>query len=212
MLKPPMLKHRRTAPRRARRAPRPSRSRNAVVAAVVAFAVSAKGVGFGVDYVSAQVAPAQPYFSTVTAKEVTLRGNVGATISTTPTGDGEVRVLELTGDRLDVRDLAITLPGNAGDGMLTTGGALTTVEGSVKVVATSLTATPTVEGARTVPVTVDLTGDINHVLDQLGIPPAPNAALPDVLMDHLSLTNVTLELANLTADSFEAPVISVGVD
>lgn len=202
-----MIKPRQTAPRR------PSRpSRKAVVAAVTALAVSAKGVGFGVDYVSAQVAPAQPYFSTVTAKEVTLRGNVGATIATTPTGDGEVRVLELTGDRLDVRDLAITLPGNAGDGMLTTGGALTTVEGNVRVVATSLTATPTIEGARTVPVTVDLTGDINHVLDQLGIPPAPDAALPDVLMDHLSLTNVTLELANLTADSFEAPVISVGVD
>ncbi|WP_306507351.1 hypothetical protein [Corynebacterium sp.] len=202
-----MIKPRQTAPRR------PSRpSRKAVVAAVTALAVSAKGVGFGVDYVSAQVAPAQPYFSTVTAKEVTLRGNVGATIATTPTGDGEVRVLELTGDRLDVRDLAITLPGNAGDGMLTTGGALTTVEGNVRVVATSLTATPSIEGARTVPVTVDLTGDINHVLDQLGIPPAPDAALPDVLMDHLSLTNVTLELANLTADSFEAPVISVGVD
>ena len=161
---------------------------------------------------SAQVAPAQPYFSTVTATEVTLRGNVGATISTTSTGDGEARVLELTGDRLDARDLAITLPGNAGDGLLTTDGALTTVEGSVKVVATSLTATPAVEGARTVPVTVDLTGDINHVLDQLGIPPAPDAALPDVLMDHLSLTNVTLELANLTADSFEAPEISVSVD
>ena len=202
-----MIKPRQTAPRR------PSRpSRKAVVAAVTALAVSAKGVGFGVDYVSAQVAPAQPYFSTVTAKEVTLRGNVGATIATTPTGDGEVRVLELTGDRLDVRDLAITLPGNAGDGMLTTGGALTEAKGSVRIVATSLTATPTIEGARTVPVTVDLTGDINHVLDQLGIPPAPDAALPDVLMDHLSLTNVTLELANLTADSFEAPVISVGVD
>ena len=202
-----MIKPRQTAPRR------PSRpARKAVVAAVTALAVSAKGVGFGVDYVSAQVAPAQPYFSTVTAKEVTLRGNVGATIATTPPGDGEVRVLDLTGDRLDVRDLAITLPGNAGDGMLTTGGALTTVEGNVRVVATSLTATPSIEGARTVPVTVDLTGDINHVLDQLGIPPAPDAALPDVLMDHLSLTNVTLELANLTADSFEAPVISVGVD
>lgn len=188
---------------------RPSRSRSTVIAAVVALAVSAKG---GVEVVSAQVAPDQPYFSTVTAKEVTLRVNVGATISTTPTGDGEVRVLELTGDRLDAQDLAITLPGTAGDGLLTTGGAQTTVEGSVRIVATSLTATPTIEGARTVPVTVDLTGDINHVLDQLGIPPAPNAALPDALMDHLSLTNVTLELANLTGDSFSAPVIAVGVD
>ena len=62
------------------------------------------------------------------------------------------------------------------------------------------------------PVTVDLTGDINEVLDQLGIPPAPDAALPDVLMDHVSLTHVTLELANLTGDTFDAPVLSVRVD
>ena len=200
-----MFKHRPNAPRRA---PRPARK--AVVATVAALAVSTQSVGFGVDYVRAQVAPAQPYFSTVTAKEVTLRGNVGASISMMPTGDGEVRVLELTGDRLDVQDLAITLPGNAGDGLLTTAGAQTTVEGSVRIVATSLTATPTVEGARTVPVTVDLAGD--SVLDQLGLPPAPDAALPDALMDHLSLTNVTLELVNLTADSFAAPSLSVTVD
>lgn len=188
---------------------RPSRSRKVVIATVAALAVSATGV-------SAQVAPAQPYFSTVTADEVTLTGNVKATLGTMPTGDGEVRVLELTGDHLVVRDLAITLPGNAGDGLLTTDDALTEVEGSVRIVATSLTATPTVEGARTVPVTADLTGgDINAVLDQLGIPqpnPVPDAEIPDALMEHLSLSDVTLELANLTGDTFSAPIMSVTVD
>ena len=151
----------------------------------------------------------------MTADEVTLTGNVKASLGTMPTRDGEVRVLELTGDRLVVRDLAITLPGNAGDGLLTTGGAQTTVE-PARIVATSVTATPAVEGARTVPVTVDLTGgDINAVLDQLGIPqpnPVPDAELPDALMEHLSLTDVTLELANLTGDSFSAPIMSVTVD
>lgn len=188
---------------------RPSRSRKAVIATVAVLAVSARGV-------SAQVAPAQPYFSTVTADEVTLTGNVKASLGTMPTRDGEVRVLELTGDRLVVRDLAITLPGNAGDGLLTTDDALTEVEGSVRIVATSVTATPAVEGVDTVPVTVDLTGgDINAVLDQLGIPqpnPVPDAELPDVLMEHLSLTDVTLELANLTGDTFSAPIMSVTVD
>lgn len=187
---------------------RPSRSRKAVIATVAVLAVSARGV-------SAQVAPAQPYFSTVTADEVTLTGNVKASLGTMPTRDGEVRVLELTGDRLVVRDLAITLPGNAGDGLLTTGGAQTTVE-PARIVATSLTATPAVEGVDTLPVTVDLTGgDINAVLDQLGIPqpnPVPDAELPDALMEHLSLTDVTLELANLTGDSFSAPIMSVTVD
>lgn len=187
---------------------RPSRSRKAVIATVAVLAVSARGV-------SAQVAPAQPYFSTVTADEVTLTGNVKASLGTMPTRDGEVRVLELTGDRLVVRDLAITLPGNAGDGLLTTGGAQTTVE-PARIVATSVTATPAVEGVDTVPVTVDLTGgDINAVLDQLGIPqpnPVPDAELPDALMEHLSLTDVTLELANLTGDTFSAPIMSVTVD
>ncbi|TVU84444.1 hypothetical protein FQN05_05805 [Corynebacterium aurimucosum] len=187
---------------------RPSRSRKAVIATVAVLAVSARGV-------SAQVAPAQPYFSTVTADEVTLTGNVKASLGTMPTHDGEVRIIELTGERLAVRNLAITLPGNAGDGLLTTGGAITTVE-PARIVATSLTSTPTVEGVRTVPVTADLTGgDINAVLDQLGIPqpnPAPDAELPDALMEHLSLTDVTLELANLTGDSFSAPIMSVTVD
>ncbi|TRX51506.1 hypothetical protein FNY91_09295 [Corynebacterium guaraldiae] len=171
------------------------------MAAMVA-AASATGV-------SAQVAPAQPYFSTVKADEVTLTGNVKATLGTMPTRDGEVRVIELTGDRLAVHNLAITLPGNAGDGLLTTGGSVTTVE-PARIVATSLTVTPTVEGARTVPVTADLTsGDINAVLDQLGI---PDAELPDALMEHLSLSDVTLELANLTGDTFSAPRMSVTVD
>lgn len=151
----------------------------------------------------------------MTADEVTLTGNVKASLGTMPTRDGEVRVLELTGDRLVVRDLAITLPGNAGDGLLTTGGAQTTVE-PARIVATSVTATPAVEGVDTVPVTVDLTGgDINAVLDQLGIPqpnPVPDAELPDALMEHLSLTDVTLELANLTGDTFSAPIMSVTVD
>lgn len=188
---------------------RPSRSRSVVFVAAMVAAASARGV-------SAQVAPAQPYFSTVTADEVTLTGNVKASLGTMPTRDGEVRVLELTGDRLVVRDLAITLPGHAGDGLLTTDDALTEVEGSVRIVATSVTATPAVEGVDTVPVTVDLTGgDINAVLDQLGIPqpnPVPDAELPDALMEHLSLTDVTLELANLTGDSFSAPIMSVTVD
>ena len=108
-----------------------------------------------------------------------------------------------------MRNLAITLPGNAGDGLLTTGGSVTTVE-PARIVATSLTVTPTVEGARTVPVTANLTsGDINAVLDQLGI---PDAELPDALMAHLSLSDVTLELANLTGDTFSAPRMSVSVD
>ena len=47
---------------------RPSRSRRALFVAAMVAAASATGV-------SAQVAPAQPYFSTVKADEVTLTGN-----------------------------------------------------------------------------------------------------------------------------------------
>ena len=59
------------------------------------------------------------------------------------------------------------------------------------------------------PVAVDV-ADVNAVREALGLP--SDAALPDVLMDHVSLTHVTLELANLTGDTFGAPVLSVRVD
>ena len=57
--------------------------------------------------------------------------------------------------------------------------------------------------------------DINAVLDKLGVPeshPVPDAEVPDVIMEHLELRDVTLELVNLKGAHFNAPTVTVGLD
>ena len=102
-----------------------------------------------------------------------------------------------------------------GGGNLTTGNVDTTVtNGPVKVVATGLTATPAVRDLPTIPVTVDLSGDINSVLDQLGVPdkrPVPNVEVPDMLMNEISLNNVTMQMVTLYGQGFNAPSVRLTV-
>lgn len=171
----------------------------------------------GSERVNAQDAPAVPYFSTVFADKVTLRKNITVSLGTFPTATGDVRVLELKGDNLDIDDLAITLPGRYGDGMLTTGGDTTEVRGGpVTIKATELKATPAVGDVSAPPADIDLSrDDINAVLDKLGVPephPVPDAEVPDVVMDHIELRDVTLELVNLTGAHFNAPTVSIGLE
>ena len=67
---------------------------------------------------------------------------------------------------------------------------------------------------RTIPVTVNLNGDINSVLDQLGVPerhPVPNMEIPDMLMKEISLTGVTMEMVALYGKNFDAPSVRLTV-
>ncbi|MDU7600763.1 MAG: hypothetical protein E7K46_10975, partial [Corynebacterium sp.] len=171
----------------------------------------------GSERVNAQDAPAVPYFSTVFADKVTLTKNVTVSLGTFPTASGDVRVLELKGENLDIDNLGITLPGRYGDGMLTTGGDTTEVRGGpVTIMATELTATPAVGKVSAPRADIDLSrDDINAVLDKLGVPephPVPDAEVPDVIMEHLELRDVTLELVNLKGAHFNAPTVTVGLD
>lgn len=171
----------------------------------------------GSERVNAQDAPAVPYFSTVFADKVTLTKNVTVSLGTFPTATGDVRVLELKGENLDIDNLGITLPGRYGDGMLTTGGDTTEVRGGpVTIMATELKATPAVGNVSAPPADIDLSrNDINAVLDKLGVPephPVPDAQVPDVVMDHIELRDVTLELVNLTGAHFNAPTVSIGLE
>lgn len=192
--------------------PRAARSCLAVLAcALVVYGAS------GSERVNAQNAPAVPYFSTVFADTVTLTKNVTVSLGTFPTASGDVRVLELKGDNLDIDNLAITLPGRYGDGMLTTGGDTTEVRGGpVTIMATELKATPAVGKVSAPRAEIDLSrDDINAVLDKLGVPeshPVPDAEVPDVIMDHIELRDVTLELVNLKGARFNAPTVLVGVE
>ena len=153
--------------------------------------------------------------ATVTADKVTITGNVHATLDYVNVGGTPKRALILTGDRLVGHNLGLKIPGFGGGAQLRTGNVDTKViDGPVKVVATGLTATPAVRDVRTLPVTVDLSGDINSVLDQLGVPdrhPVPNVEIPDMLMKEISLTGVTMEMVSLYGQGFEAPSVRLTV-
>ena len=192
--------------------PRAARSSLAVLTCALVV-----GGASGSERVNAQDAPAVPYFSTVFADTVTLTKNVTVSLDTFPTASGDVRVLELKGDNLDIDNLGITLPGRYGDGMLTTGGDTTEGRGGpVTSMATELKATPAVGKVSAPPAHIDLSrDDINAVLDKLGVPephPVPDAEVPDVIMDHLELRDVTLELVNLKGAHFNAPTVTVGLE
>lgn len=78
----------------------------------------------------------------------------------------------------------------------------------MRIEVTGITATPVVAGVPTVPVTVDLNGDLGAVLQQLGIPdasPVPNVAVPDMVMDNVALNNATLKLVRMHSQQFRAP-------
>ena len=162
------------------------------------------------------LALAQSEHSIVTADKVTLTGNVRASLVTVPSVNGEERALKLVGDKLVARGLSLTLPGATGQGKLTTGDAETTVtDGPVTVLASGLRATPAVENTPTIPVDIDLGAEnVNDVLDQLGVPKphsVPDANIPDPLMDHIALEDVTMELVNLTGHKFNAPRVQLNI-
>lgn len=153
--------------------------------------------------------------STVTADYVALTGNVHASIGMVTVGDVPTRTLILTGDRLAARNLSLELPGFAARGQMETGDVETTVtDGPVTVVATALTATPAVAGVPTVPVTVDLEGELGDVLAELGVPdahPVPNVPVPNFVMDRVALQGVSMQLVSLDGLHLHAPAVNLRV-
>ena len=52
------------------------------------------------------------------------------------------------------------------------------------------------------------------MLDQLGVPDphvVPDAPIPNVLMEHISLQDVTMELVNLQGANLHAPQVQLNV-
>ena len=92
-------------------------------------------------------------------------------------------------------------------------GTFPTASGDVRVL--ELKATPAVGDVSAPSAEIDLSrDDIKAVLDKLGVPephPVPDAQVPDVVMDHIELRDVTLELVNLTGAHFTAPTVTVGL-
>lgn len=160
---------------------------------------------------SPTIPPGNP--ATIRGDHVALTGNVHATVGLANTGGAQKRTLILTGDELVARNLSLDLPGLPGLGNLTTGPVETKLSrGPVRIEVTGVTATPVVAGVPTVPVAVDLNGDLGVILQQLGIPnahPVPNVAVPDMVMDQIELNDATLELVSLHSQRFQVPAFTL---
>lgn len=182
--------------------------------ATVAALLVAVGIATGVGILNANApySAAQPArvgdVGQVTADNVTFKGNVRISVDSVGTEHGRRDLIRITGDRLQIKNLQIQLPGQWGDGMLRTGSKVETyvVEGPVVVEATSLEAVPALAEISTIPVKVDISGSAGDVLHQLGLVPS-EAPIPDPVMEVVSLKQVKLDLLHLTGRDMNAPVV-----
>lgn len=132
----------------------------------------------------------------VMAEEVVVSGDVRVTVDTVETTAGPVDVIELRAERVEADGLAVDIPGPLGQGVLRTpSDAKTVLTGAPVILRTaSLSAIPAVEGASTVPVSVDVSGVPEPGLAALGLPLIP---LPGEIMDRVALRNVRMDVVGL---------------
>ena len=182
--------------------------------ATVAALLVAVGMatGLGILNANAPYSVAQPArvgdVGQVTADNVTFKGNVRVGVDSVGTEQGRRDLLRITGDRLEIKNLQIKLPGQWGDGLMQTGPDVETyvIDGPVVVEATSLEAVPALAEISTVPVKVDISAGAGDVLHQLGLVPS-EAPIPDPVMEVVSLKQVKLDLLHLTGRDMNAPVV-----
>ncbi|MGJ4099789.1 DUF6114 domain-containing protein [Corynebacterium macclintockiae] len=182
--------------------------------ATVAALLVAVGMatGLGILNANAPYSVAQPArvgdVGQVTADNVTFKGNVRVGVDSVGTEQGRRDLLRITGDRLEIKNLQIKLPGQWGDGLMQTGSDVETyvIDGPVVVEATSLEAVPALAEISTVPVKVDISAGAGDVLHQLGLVPS-EAPIPDPVMEVVSLKQVKLDLLHLTGRDMNAPVV-----
>ena len=182
--------------------------------ATVAALLVAVGIatGLGILNANAPYSVAQPArvgdVGQVTADNVTFKGNVRVGVDSVGTEQGRRDLLRITGDRLEIKNLQIKLPGQWGDGLMQTGPDVETyvIDGPVVVEATSLEAVPALAEISTVPVKVDISAGAGDVLHQLGLVPS-EAPIPDPVMEVVSLKQVKLDLLHLTGRDMNAPVV-----
>ncbi|MCG7268151.1 MULTISPECIES: DUF6114 domain-containing protein [unclassified Corynebacterium] len=194
--------------------PRSDRGSDGGYSATVAALLVAVGIATGVGILNANApySVAQPArvgdVGQVTADNVTFKGNVRVGVDSVGTEQGGRDLLRITGDRLEIKNLQIKLPGQWGDGLMQTGPDVETyvIEGPVVVEATSLEAVPALAEISTVPVKVDISAGAGDVLHQLGLVPS-EAPIPDPVMEVVSLKQVKLDLMHLTGRDMNAPVV-----
>lgn len=149
--------------------------------------------------------------SEVTADEIIVSGNARVGLVDVETQQGTVRMIELSGDEVSVNNIKFGLPGQAGTSVLSTRpGTISTLKGNPAVLHTrTLTATPTVAGVETFPVTVEADGNLKEIDKQLQKLGVTSTGVPDELMDHITLKNAHLDALGVKAEVLDAPGVSL---
>ncbi|MDK8846109.1 DUF6114 domain-containing protein [Corynebacterium sp. MSK297] len=193
-----------------------SSTTKSVLAVALALAASIAVVSAPQPYAEAQVDPVAPSIvgvtQPVTADEVTVSGNAKIAIVIVETQQGPQKMIELSGNAVSVDNIAFDLPGRDGAvSALTSGpGTTATLKGNPAVLRTRiLNATPAIAGVETIPLRLDAAGNIDELTDQLVAAGLTELAVPDAVMNHISLRDVSLEALSVDGDVLDAPNLSV---
>lgn len=193
-----------------------SSTTKSVLAIVLALSATTAVMTAPQPHAEAQVEPVAPSIvgitQPVTADEVKVVGNAKVAIVTVETQQGPQKMIELSGNTVTVDNIAFELPGqNGAISALTSGpGSKATLTGRPAVLRTrTLNATPAVAGVNTIPVELDAAGNIDELTDQLVAAGLHELSVPDAVMSHIALRDVSLDALSVDGDVLDAPNLSV---
>ena len=193
-----------------------SSTTKSVLAIVLALSATTAVMTAPQPHAEAQVEPVAPSIvgitQPVTADEVKVVGNAKVAIVTVETQQGPQKMIELSGNTVTVDNIAFELPGqNGAISALTSGpGTKATLTGRPAVLRTrTLNATPAVAGVNTIPVELDAAGNIDELTDQLVAAGLHELSVPDAVMSHIALRDVSLDALSVDGDVLDAPNLSV---
>lgn len=147
----------------------------------------------------------------VTADEVTINGNVQVKFISVQTPTGPENVIELSGNSVVVNNIKLDFgEGQQSATLSSSPGNKSILRGDPVVIRTrALTATPTVAGVPTIPVTIDAQGNLRDAIPQLERLGFTKALVPDEVLQFVSLRDVKMDAYGVRAQRLEAPKVSL---
>lgn len=147
----------------------------------------------------------------VTADEVTINGNVQVKFISVQTPTGPENMIELSGNSVVVNNIKLDFgEGQQSATLSSSPGNKSILRGDPVVIRTrALTATPTVAGVPTIPVTIDAQGNLRDAIPQLERLGFTKALVPDEVLQFVSLRDVKMDAYGVRAQRLEAPKVSL---
>ena len=145
--------------------------------------------------------------TTVTADEILVSGNASISVVKVQTQTGLYNMIRLSGTTVKVQNISFDIPGRDMRGDLSTGQPQQAVlQGEpATVYARTLDFVPAVGGVSTIPISLDVEGNLEKVIDELDRLGYSQAPLPDPLLSVISLKNVSLGTLGVEAKTLTAP-------